>query len=105
MAKGTVHNIYLLIAVEMGLFSLGVFLFWIGQLLWNGFKHRASPEVKILLSLLFAFLFIGCCDFYLITSQQGRLLLFATTTYPVSGTVVGLKPFTSITSFSPKNKF
>lgn len=78
MTKGTVHNIYLLIAVEMGIFALGIFLCWIGQILWNGFRNRTSFEVKILLSLFLAFLFIGCCDFYLIFSQQGRLLLFST---------------------------
>ena len=76
MTKGTVHNIYLLIAVEMGLLALLVFLIWIGVILRNAVKNRSSTEVKILLSLFLGLLFIGCCDFYLITCQQGRLIFF-----------------------------
>ena len=77
MAKGTVHNIYLLLAVEIGIFGLLIFCFWVFKLLRNALKNRSQPEVKILLCLLLVFLFIGCVDFYPLFSHQGRLLFFS----------------------------
>lgn len=38
-------------------------------------------------------------------STKSTLSPFPTITSPVYGIVVGLKPLTSITSFSPKNRF
>jgi O-antigen ligase len=72
-----VHNIFLLIASETGLLSLAGFLCWAGLLIYRGWRFRnSSPETALLWSLFIAFLFIGCCDYYLIFMQQGRLLFF-----------------------------
>ncbi len=71
------HNIFLLIAAEMGLFSLAFFLCWIGLMIWCGWRSQdASAEIALLWSLFIGFLFIGCCDYYPINFQQGKLLFF-----------------------------
>ena len=69
------HNIYLLIASEMGLIALASFCAFIGIMLWKGFRNITSPQA-LLFSIFFSFLFIGGCDFYLILFQQGRLMFF-----------------------------
>lgn len=70
------HNIYLFLACETGLFSLAAFLVFVGTLLWATIKSAITIEVATLLSIFIAFLFIGCCDFYPILFQQGKLLFF-----------------------------
>ncbi len=74
----TVHNIYLLIASETGLFSLALFLGWIGILLRAAWRAGPLPETGLLFAALIGFLFIGGCDYYLIFFQQGKLLFFGT---------------------------
>jgi O-antigen ligase len=71
-----VHNIYLLIASEMGLLGLGCFCAFLFCVLKKGWENRSDPLVAASLSILVGFLFLGLCDFYLIFHQQGRLLLF-----------------------------
>jgi O-antigen ligase len=71
------HNIYLLIASEMGLFALAIFLFWVGLMLWAGWRSiSAIPETGLLWSAFIGFLLIGCCDFYPFVVQQGKILFF-----------------------------
>lgn len=70
------HNIYLFIACETGLISMCAFLCMIGSILLSLFKAKKTPEITIFSSIFLGFLFIGCCDFYLILSQQGKLMFF-----------------------------
>ena len=71
-----VHNIYLLIAAELGMAALLFFLGWIFSIFWSFFRSTSSPESKVLFSIFVGFLFIGFCDFYPIACQQGRLCFF-----------------------------
>ncbi|HLB52172.1 MAG TPA: O-antigen ligase family protein [Chlamydiales bacterium] len=72
----SVHNIYLYIATEMGIPALLAFLLFIATLLYAALKTAPTPYLQTLLSLFILFLFIGCCDFYPILFQQGKLLFF-----------------------------
>lgn len=67
LAVQPVHNLWLLITAETGL--LGLFL--AGWFFLRSFRH-AAPAVRILLLLLFS---LGMVDHYLLTIQQGQLLL------------------------------
>lgn len=75
-----VHNIYLLIASEMGLISGGLFLLFIFLLLKKSWKVIPRPEEfqerTFLLSVFWGLLFIGGCDFYLVHTPHGRILFF-----------------------------
>lgn len=70
------HNIYLFLAAETGLISLGAFLLFILLLLNAAFKAPFTQQHSSLVAIFFAFLFIGMCDFYPILFQQGKLLFF-----------------------------
>ena len=72
------HNIFLFLACETGLISLGAFLLFFAFLAYRTLKARLNVEIGIFFSLLVAFLFIGVCDFYPILFQQGKLMLFST---------------------------
>ncbi len=75
-----VHNIYLLIASEMGLISVGLFLLFIFSILkksWKGIWQQESSQEKIFLhSVFWGLLLIGTCDFYLVHTPHGRILFF-----------------------------
>jgi hypothetical protein len=74
-----VHNVYLVLAAETGLISLAAFLGWIGLILWAAWRSSPSlPETGLLLGAFIGFLFIGCCDFYPVFFQQGKLMFFGT---------------------------
>jgi O-antigen ligase len=77
-APGMTHNIFLLIAAETGLISLLAFLGWIGLIFWAAWRSAPLPETGLLFAAFIGFLFIGCCDFYPIFFQQGKLLFFGT---------------------------
>jgi O-antigen ligase len=92
------HNIYLLIASEIGIIGLFIFLLFLSQTISNSFKTIKKPlnkrlfsnDVQIvsretifslelnyyLLAILISFLFIGLFDHYFWTLQQGRLMLW-----------------------------
>ena len=70
------HNIYLYIAAEAGIPALIAFCLFISSLLWAALKAKFTPHISSLLAIFIAFLFIGCCDFYPILFQQGKLLFF-----------------------------
>jgi O-antigen ligase len=77
-----VHNIYLLIAVETGIFGLASFLafiFFIFKRARVEIKALADTNKLFLYSLLFIaynFLFIGLFDHFLWDLQQGQLLFW-----------------------------
>jgi len=71
-----VHNIYFLIAAEMGLIGICSFLLFIFSILKNILRAQMSIFSFAFLSLFLGILFIGCCDFYPLVTQQGRLLFF-----------------------------
>ena len=71
-----VHNIFLLIFAELGLPALLLFLgVWL-LLLLRAWKHRGDTTSALWGILLFALLFYGCCDVFLLSDQQGQLTLF-----------------------------
>ncbi len=70
------HNIFLFLACETGLISLGAFLLFLGNLFYRFLKSDFTPEPVLFFSLLSGFLFIGLCDFYPILFQQGKLMFF-----------------------------
>jgi O-antigen ligase len=73
-----VHNIYLMMAAEMGLPALFCFLAFIGSVFLSLRGKEYSPFLPSLTAMLIGFLFIGCCDFYPTLFQMGRLLFFIT---------------------------
>jgi O-antigen ligase len=79
-----VHNIYLLIAAEMGIIGLVVFLLFIFSTLRSAWKNPLTPFSITFLSIFIGFLFIGLFDHYLWTIQQGQLMFFV-----VSGLLIG----------------
>ena len=72
-----VHNIYLLILTETGIIGLGTFFFIIWHAVKNlsGTYHQNVQEKQIIKTSLFALLLLGLVDHYLLTIQQGQLLL------------------------------
>ncbi|MBI2742441.1 MAG: O-antigen ligase family protein [Chlamydiales bacterium] len=88
-----VHNIYLLVASETGLFGALALLFFIGSIFFRALKSEMTPMLATLLSIFLGLLFIGCCDYYLLGSQPGRLLLFIT-----AGLIAGATRLTDLKS-------
>ncbi|HSX10627.1 MAG TPA: bifunctional demethylmenaquinone methyltransferase/2-methoxy-6-polyprenyl-1,4-benzoquinol methylase UbiE, partial [Chlamydiales bacterium] len=70
------HNIYLFLACETGLISAAALLLFVATLLFAAFRAPITAETATLSSAFIAFLFIGCCDFYPILHQQGKLMFF-----------------------------
>ncbi len=72
-----VHNIYLLVTSEMGLIGGGLFLLFLFSILRKTWRSlHDSPEKIFLYSVFLGLLFIGACDFYLLHTPHGRILLF-----------------------------
>lgn len=71
-----VHNIYLLVAAETGVFGLAFFVLFFGLLLLQTWKTSWTILTAFLFSLLSGLLIMGLFDHYLLTIQQGRLVLF-----------------------------
>jgi O-antigen ligase len=72
------HNIYLMMAAEMGLLALLCFLAFIASILRGIACAKNTPFLPSLAAMFIGFLFIGCCDFYPTMFQMGRLLFFTT---------------------------
>jgi hypothetical protein len=69
-----VHNIFLLVAAEIGLVCLTLFMIF----LWKTYKNIRLQRIlptHVLSMLFFSVLFLGMFDHYFLTLQQGRLLL------------------------------
>lgn len=73
-----VHNIYLLTAAELGIPAALLLVMFFILLVWYVIKNELRLHTIVLLSALAGFLFIGLFDHYLLTIQQGRLMLFLT---------------------------
>ena len=76
-----VHNIYLLIASETGIFGLAAFLIFIFLTIRAGIKNLLdSGNNKIIISCFLSFVFccliIGLFDHFFWTLQQGQLMLW-----------------------------
>jgi len=72
----TVHNLFLLLAAETGLVGLFLFLGFVGHSLWKLWIIPPSLQRALLLTMWGFLLWFGCCDHFLITTQQGRLMFF-----------------------------
>lgn len=71
-----VHNIFALIAVELGLVGLVVFLWFLSEVFRRILKYKDSLiKIGALLTFL-SFLFLGLFDHYFWTLQQGQLLFW-----------------------------
>lgn len=74
-----VHNLYILIASEIGFFGLAAFLFFLTMILRDTFKRIAGMfELRhlVILFLISSLLLLGLFDHYFWTIQQGRLLFW-----------------------------
>lgn len=76
-----VHNIYLLVYVEMGIFGFLALIVFIGILIWEYWRVDRTKTTRTMggagfLVLVGAFLFIGFFDHFPWTLQQGRLMLW-----------------------------
>ncbi len=73
-----VHNLYLLIASELGLIGLIVFLMFVFQLTRQAKEQKAKnrQQYYLLLCLVSCFLFLGLFDHYFWTLQQGQILFW-----------------------------
>ena len=70
-----VHNIFLLFAAETGILGLSCFLLFLSSIMKRALRCL-SQEGVFLLAVFAGFLFIGCCDFYLVQSPYGQILFF-----------------------------
>lgn len=73
-----VHNIYLLVASEIGFIGLGFFLLFLFFLLWRFIRTsspRGSPNIPLLFFAL-SFLAMGLFDHFPWTLQQGSLIFW-----------------------------
>jgi len=80
-----VHNIYLLIAEELGVVGIIVFLFFIGNLFIIKKQKTHLLDVSFLFIIFISLLFIGLFDHYLLTLNGGRLMFFS-----ILGIIAGL---------------
>ncbi len=70
------HNIFLFLACETGIFATGALLLGLLLLFISFLRVPYTVETITFAALLIGFLFIGCCDFYPILFQQGKLMFF-----------------------------
>lgn len=80
-----IHNIYLLMASEIGILGLIAFLLFVGKLLLSRFSIIHNSLFMIPSTMLIALLMLGLFDHFLWTLQPGRLMLWLTI-----GLVMGL---------------
>lgn len=73
-----VHNIYLLFAAETGLIGASLIILFLFSILKNIINCFRSQEGLFLSSMFMGLLFIGLCDFYLVSFPHGRILFFGT---------------------------
>lgn len=73
-----VHNIYLFLATEVGIFALIAFMGFIGFILFTILRSPFTEMLASLFAIFITLLFIGGCDFYPLLSHQGKLMLFMT---------------------------
>ncbi len=96
-----VHNIYLLIYSETGLFGLSVFLLFLLSLIKESVSNKklvfcllpAPYRTCSCAGLLVPFLFVGFFDHFLWTLQQGRLIFWLVLTISSLGDIMRLQNF------------
>ncbi len=99
-----IHNIYILIAVEIGIFGLLVFLIFIVKILAQGIFPMKSFRLNFNLEnyttkiMLLSLLALGMVDHYFWTLEPGRLMLWL-----VIGMVMGVGELSSEKMNAPKN--
>lgn len=71
-----VHNIYLLIAAEIGIIGLVAFLGFIGLALLKGIQGVFEGNQRVFMFLVLGFLIIGLADHYFWTLQAGGLMFW-----------------------------
>ncbi len=75
-----VHNLYLLVASELGIIALVLFLVFIGKILFKQTKKLFTKKISLLelcvMGALTSLLFLGLVDHYLWTIQQTSLLFW-----------------------------
>jgi O-antigen ligase len=69
------HNIYIFMAVELGLTGLVAFIFLIWQAIRSAWNKKSLASFTLLVSLLI-FILISNFDHYFVTIQQGQLMFF-----------------------------
>lgn len=69
-----IHNIYLLMASEIGILGLAAFLAFAGTLIWRAINN--DLENIIVVAVLSSLLLVGFVDHFLWTLQPGRLMLW-----------------------------
>lgn len=72
-----IHNIYLMLAGELGLIAFLLFMTFIFYTLKKGWERRNEPLLMALFAAFIGTLFIGGCDYYPLFFQQSRLLFFS----------------------------
>jgi len=71
-----IHNVYLHLCVEIGLFGTLAFVVFCALILVKGWKKRDQPEVMTCLCIFAGLLLIGMADFYPLCQQEIRLIFF-----------------------------
>ncbi len=71
-----IHNVYLHLGVEVGLFGLLSFIIFCCLIFARGWRNRHQPEVMTCLCIFMGLLLIGTADFYPLCQQEIRLIFF-----------------------------
>ncbi|HEX2579266.1 MAG TPA: O-antigen ligase family protein [Rhabdochlamydiaceae bacterium] len=71
-----IHNVYLHLCVETGLFGLLALILFCAFILVKGWKRRQRPEVITCLCIFMGLLLIGMADFYPLCQQEIRIIFF-----------------------------
>jgi O-antigen ligase len=79
--RANVHNIYLLIFSEVGIFGLLSFVLLIFFVLKDVIKYKLDPLQITIISIFIVYLIIGLKDHYPIASQMGRFVIFLSLGY------------------------
>ncbi|MCX6990522.1 MAG: O-antigen ligase family protein [Chlamydiae bacterium] len=76
--KIPVHNIFLLVTAETGILGLICFFLFLSLTAIRMVKRGLDLETITLFSIFIVFMFIGCCDYYLIDRPEGKPMFFIT---------------------------
>lgn len=71
-----IHNLYLLVAAEIGWLGFLGFIGFLAVIIWQNFKNRLDLERLTVLLLLGSLLAFGLADHFLWTIEQGRLIMW-----------------------------
>ena len=71
-----VHNVFLFLAAESGIFSSVIFLMFFFYVFRKCWQYCFDPFLDTFLAMLTCLLVIACLDFYPLLFQQGKLMTF-----------------------------